>query len=496
VGVGVGRRGRTETWLEIHTGLVRDAEAAWLWLLFSAEALGESGTLARLLGESRKFAGLLAEGLRDRIYEEVVPRLSEGLAAARRLRNPSPQDLAETYEMAMTVLFRLLFIAYGEDKNLLPYEWNDAYRGRSLKRKAQEILELHRAASSAAKGDGRQETGDDDAGSPSPVSRSPSPVSRSPSPPARIPWDKSDSLWEEVSRLFRAVEGGQREWGVPAYDGGLFTADPEVSRSGALLAETSLPNTVMGPVLEHLLLIGTPEGLGPVDFRSLSVREFGTIYEGLLESELSVAETDLATDDNGFYRPAKPKDELKVEAGHIYLHNRSGARKASGSYFTKEFAVEHLLDRALEPALAEHLARVDALADDDAAAAALFDFRVADIAMGSGHFLVAAVDRIERGMASYLARRPLPGVRGELLTLQASAKEAFGNLGELLDERLQTSLLRRLIARRCIYGVDLNPSRCSSRGSRSGFTRSSPACRSRCSTTTSFTATLWSASAG
>ena len=37
------------------------------------------------------------------------------------------------------VLFRLLFIAYGEDKDLLPYNINSAYRNRSLKQKAQEL---------------------------------------------------------------------------------------------------------------------------------------------------------------------------------------------------------------------------------------------------------------------------------------------------------------------------------------------------------------------
>ncbi len=42
----------------------------------------------------------------------------------------------------MTALFRLLFIAYSEDKDLLPYKHNDAYRNRSLKRKATELLEL------------------------------------------------------------------------------------------------------------------------------------------------------------------------------------------------------------------------------------------------------------------------------------------------------------------------------------------------------------------
>jgi len=39
---------------------------------------------------------------------------------------------------------------------------------------------------------------------------------------------------------------------------------------------------------------------------------------------------------------------------------------------------------------------------DREAGEAFFDFRVADITMGSGHFLVAAVDRIERAFSSYL----------------------------------------------------------------------------------------------
>lgn len=98
-----------------------------------------------------------------------------------------------------------------------------------------------------------------------------------------------------------------------------------------------------------------------------------------------------------------------VAKGETYLHNRSGARKSSGSYYTKHFAVEHLLDGALEPALADHFSRLSQLDDTDAAES-FFDFRVADIAMGSGHFLIAAIDRIEKGMANYLVERDLPGV--------------------------------------------------------------------------------------
>ena len=187
-------------------------------------------------------------------------------------------------------------------------------------------------------------------------------------------------------------------------------------------------------MLEHLLLIETPEGpLGPVDFRALGVREFGTIYEGLLVSELSVADIDLAVDAKGSYVPHRGRQAVEVPRGTIYIHDRSGSRKSSGSYFTKSFAVEHLLDRALEPALDDHLKRLDALSEADATEA-LFDFRVADIAMGSGHFLVAAIDRIERRIADYLNRRPLPGVQRELANLRAPChrgrRSSVGRLGE------------------------------------------------------------------
>ena len=115
-----------------------------------------------------------------------------------------------------------------------------------------------------------------------------------------------------------------------------------------------------------------------------------------------------------------------------------------------------MLNYALEPALADHISRLDAIADDRAAADAFFDFRVADIAMGSGHFLVAAIDRIERSLSSYLVKRQLTDVIAELARLRNSAREALGPLADSVEIE-DAQLLRRQIARRCIYGVDLNP---------------------------------------
>ena len=129
----------------------------------------------------------------------------------------------------------------------------------------------------------------------------------------------------------------------------------------------------------------------------------------------------------GRRRSARP--ERSAPAGSVYFHNTCGQRKGTGSYFTPSFVVEHLLERALDPALEEHLARVKETLDagDQAGAADLFfDFRVADLAMGSGHFLTAAIDHLEAGMAAFLAENPIPGVTNELRHLEQAAREAVG----------------------------------------------------------------------
>jgi len=415
--VGVGRRSRTETFLEIDVRLLPPESAGLLWLAFSADALMPQGSLRGLLEESGRFAGTLAVNLRERIYGQVMPCLATAIANARPGKNKTVEKLAETYQMAVTVLFRLLFISYAEDKDLLPYKVDERYRGASLKRLASELQS--KLADSERYGSGRH-------------------------------------LWDRIAALFRAVDTGNDLLGVPQYNGGLFSEDPEVSPTGHLLSKISLTDAEFGPALENLLLIEDSEShlLGPVDFRSLSVREFGTVYEGLLESALSVAETDLSLDKDDHYFPSKARDEIIVTAGAFYLHNKSGARKASGSFFTKEFAVSALLDSALEPALVEHCAKLDKL-DDVEAGLAFFDFRICDLAMGSGHFLVSAVDRIERAFSGYLARRNLPLVRKEFTALRNSAMGALKRYADSYEIE-DAQLLRRQIAKRCVYGVDLN----------------------------------------
>lgn len=416
-GVGVGQRGRSETFVQLHLDLLSDGDIGYLWLLFSADALQPDGSFSEILADSHQYATDLGTRLRNRIYEDVIPRLAESIAESRGLSNPDRQQLDETYQMALTVLFRLLFIAYAEDKNLLPFGTNEEYERYSLNLRAQQLLNRERK---------------------------------------RVPFDDSPLMWNSTADLFTAIDRGNHGLGIPPYNGGLVESDLDKSLVGAAIKEISLSDKQFGPILNKLLIDETRDGLpGAVDFRSLSVREFGTIYEGLLQSELSLAQTDLRIGKDGLYEPAKRERDIVVRQGKIYLHNASGKRKATGSYYTKSFAVEHLLDHALEPALGDHLARLEVLGDrstsDD-----FFDFRVADIARGSGHFLVAAIDRIEKRFSTYLADNPIADVTNELARLREQAGEILAEHGEsqTFDD---TQLLRRQIARRCVYGVDLNP---------------------------------------
>ena len=103
------------------------------------------------------------------------------------------------------------------------------------------------------------------------------------------------------------------------------------------------------------------------------------------------------------------------------MHNKSGERKSTGSYYTKSFAVDYLLEKSLDPAIEDHLKKIDKL-DDDKAGNLFFDFKIADVAMGSGHFLVSAVDRIEVKFSNYLSKRKIPKITQEIEELKISSK--------------------------------------------------------------------------
>jgi hypothetical protein len=73
-----GQRGRTETFVELNLPLLPSAQAGYLDLLFSAESLAE-GKIGEIRQASSIYASDLSERLRERVYKQVVPRLSTGV---------------------------------------------------------------------------------------------------------------------------------------------------------------------------------------------------------------------------------------------------------------------------------------------------------------------------------------------------------------------------------------------------------------------------------
>lgn len=85
---GFGSRGRTDTFVEVNTDLLTDENAAYLWLLFSSQALRDEGALHEIMESSKDYAADLGRRLRERIYDDVIPDLAEAIAEARDLDNP------------------------------------------------------------------------------------------------------------------------------------------------------------------------------------------------------------------------------------------------------------------------------------------------------------------------------------------------------------------------------------------------------------------------
>ncbi len=206
----------------------------------------------------------------------------------------------------------------------------------------------------------------------------------------------SDSLFADLQALFRMVDRGDLVLGVTEYDGGLFDRAEHPWLEGRSVSDEAL-----APALDGIYRFGG----NLVDYADLSVRTLGTIYERLLAWEL-------------------------VEQQGVLVLAESPRRHELGSYFTPEPIVDAIVERTLDPIVVRRSSEIRqrGLAAEDVLDAFL-RIRVLDPAIGSGHFLVSAADYLAQAIATD------PSYDGDLS----------------LDE------LRRLVAERCLYGVDLNP---------------------------------------
>ena len=380
---------------------------------FSPQQGAQTSLLEDALAEGRRNEEQVAQDLSGVVFERVYPALIRALAGK------SGAELEDVRQAALIFLYRLLFLLYAEDRDLLPV--NDSrYDDYGLRKSVRDDI--------------AQRTKDGDAFS-----------------------DFASRYYDQISTLCRQIDKGDPSIGLPPYNGGLFA-----QQAAPLLERIRLSDAVLAPIIYDLSHTESSAGRRFVNYRDMTVQQLGSIYERLLERE-----------------PARDA------AGHIVVRPNSYARKDSGSFYTPQPLVDLIVERTLDPLLAERRAafqtRADALQSDrrnkgdrsaelrrlDPAQAAL-DLKILDPAMGSGHFLVTAVDYLSDAIAELVEYAPtaapwlldfysspllerIAAIRDDILA-RAHAANWVIDEAQLTDQ----AIIRRMVLKRCIYGVDKN----------------------------------------
>jgi very-short-patch-repair endonuclease len=297
------------------------------WLMFRRQAF--EGFLDHVLDESGKYAKELGDRLKDRVFVEIFPQFAKGFIAHLRAQGETDPDLDRVFSATMTFLYRLMFILYAESLELLPVSEEKGYGEFSLYRLKREL---------------EREGGKNEANAPGLLEKH---YNR-----------KSTDLYENWLRpLFRVIDQGNEQLNMPTYNGGLFSPDTD---SGRFLEQVAIPDQYLMRGLDRLTRDedARTHELVLIDFKSLGVRQLGSIYEGLLEFKLKIAQEKLAVERDGkreVYVPlskAKKGAQVAVEKGEVYLENDKKERKATGSYYTPDYIVKYIVQHTVGPVLA------------------------------------------------------------------------------------------------------------------------------------------------
>jgi N-6 DNA Methylase len=222
--------------------------------------------------------------------------------------------------------------------------------------------------------------------------------------------ERFHDAWLSLLATFRLFENPAEaaKLGTTVFGGQLFNPD-----SLGPLNKCRLTNAALFTALERLCYFDHPETKQrtPVNFGALATEEFGSVYESLLELH--------------------PVVEIEPAPHFGFRQVAGNERKSTGSYYTPTSLVTCLLDSALDPVLEDRIQNYRAQGFKSVDEAVL-GLNVCDPASGSGHFLIAAAQRIARRLAILRAgdEEPSPEV------LRHALREVIGH---------------------CIHGVDVNP---------------------------------------
>ncbi len=411
-------------------------------------------TLLKLLETSRSYQASvstkLAEQVLDALWEllrgfQASDTQKDG-AQAGDLRQLAIDDPQHVYGGLLTTLMRLVFLLYAEDQGLMPddavYQGNYAVVG--LYEKLREDASLY---------------------------------------PDTM--DQRYGAWAWLLSLFRLVYDGGGAYAayLPARHGQLFDLDeypflegrPEGSRfeTFGVIEAPRIADGVIYRILAKLLVLNGER----LSYRALDVEQIGSVYEAIMGFEVAIAvgqsiavkpkdvvinlETLLAVKpkDRGAWlqeagdlklvgnaatalknaatiadilaaleRRVSERTGSVLRAGALYLQPGE-ERRRSGSHYTPRKLTQPIVETTLQPIFAQ--------LGEHPTPEQILELKVCDLAMGSAAFLVEAC----RQLAERLVE----------------AWEFHGMPGDVPDAVEPLLYARRLVAQRCLYGVDRNP---------------------------------------
>ena len=241
--------------------------------------------------------------------------------------------------------------------------------------------------------------------------------------------DHDARLWSQFEDIFREFDEGA---GFQAYPGELFhtASSGDTLEEIGFLSQHTIGDRHLAQVIEMIKQRDQSAKEG-IDYAALDVRDLGRLYENLLEYQPAIAEAPFVIDGNT-YRVASEDETSDISPGEVYLTTNANTRKATGSYYTPPYVIEHIVAETLEPLLAE-IRRETADSDGDATKCTdrVLELSVVDPAMGCGHFLLEVID--------YLA-----------LAIVGAHADHDGPACDIQS-------VRHRVAQECVYGVDVDP---------------------------------------
>ena len=414
----------TTNYFEVSLKIRKTMVLRYLLAIFGYASYMEQNDKAAIdtiFDEGRNYAQELEENLAERILQPggIFVGMVKGILDHDMKRRFTKEELNDAKETALRTMYRIWFLLYAESRDLLPAR-DEKYRPLSLTSLRQKLDAMEGAP------------------------------------------DKHD-CWDHILALFKGIRNGSPQHNLPQYSGELFRHSPEIDG-------IKVRNKFFAKVMRGLF---EKDG-EPMDYASLGVRHLGYIYETLMEFVVRQAERDimLLEDKKGVREVAsKAESTYSYRRNDLYIISKAGAmsRKSSGSYYTPEKMVEFLVSRGLEPIFREREKLIPrdlekykksrTRQNRDACIDRLLDIQVLDPAMGSGHFLVEALNRITQWATGILKTYPQHPLLGEIESDRRLIIAAQQERRITINQNLLTHdvLLKRRIMKRCIFGVDINP---------------------------------------